>query len=119
MSSGGTGGQMFRQVPSGSQPVMSSRYQMKPPTTAPVPGPSMTAHNSYSAPGAAGTSGRQPVAVTGRTTGMSQAPRSGPTTTLPTTQSGYQSGTVAMCKKCGLQPANPGRGWCQSCFIKS
>lgn len=36
----------------------------------------------------------------------------------------YQSQSVtvvskgqAMCKKCQKQPANPGRGWCQSCYI--
>ena len=36
---------------------------------------------------------------------------------------GFQSGSVGgvrkMCTKCGQNPANPGRGWCQQCYINS
>lgn len=32
---------------------------------------------------------------------------------------GISGGGVAMCKKCGIRPPNPGRSWCQSCFSNS
>lgn len=42
----------------------------------------------------------------------------GPMTAGPQGMSGAQPPTVKMCKVCKVQPANPGRSWCESCYKK-
>ena len=44
---------------------------------------------------------------------------------MASTTSSYQTTSVTvipksqLCKKCNKQPANPGRSWCQSCYVSN